>query len=82
MFTLAQLTEFLGWATIINLAYLTLASVMIITMRGVISSIHRKMFHVDEKDIDALYFNFLANYKVVTLVFFVAPYLALKIMGY
>ena len=82
MITLAQLTELLGWAAIINIAYLILASVMIMTMKGKISSIHKKMFNIDDKDVDALYFNFLGNYKVVTLVIFVAPYFALKIMGY
>ena len=82
MFTLAQLTELLGWAAIINIAYLILASLVIMTMKGVVSSIHKKMFKLDDKEIGALYFKFLANYKVATLVFIVAPYLALKIMGY
>jgi hypothetical protein len=50
-------------------------------MNGAISSIHRKIFKVSDKELAAGYFNFLSMYKIMTLVFFVAPYIALKIMG-
>jgi hypothetical protein len=78
---ISQLTELLGWASIINIAYLFLATITILFMRGSISSLHSKMFHVDEKELSSKYFDFLSNYKIVTLVFMVAPYIALKIMG-
>jgi hypothetical protein len=81
MITISQLTAFLGWATIINIAYLTLASVMLILMKETIRSIHSRMFDVDENKIGHMYFSFLSNYKVVTMAFFAAPYIALKIMG-
>lgn len=81
MMTLSQLTEFLGWASVINIGYLFLATLIIMFMRGTLSSIHSKMFDVDEKELSAKYFDFLSNYKIVTLVFMVAPYIALKIMG-
>jgi hypothetical protein len=71
----------LGWASIINIAYLLLATTMLVFMRGLIFSIHQKMFGVDEKDLSVKYFDFLSHYKIMTLVFFVAPYIALKIMG-
>lgn len=32
-------------------------------------------------ELSSKYFDFLSNYKIVTLVFMVAPYLALKVMG-
>ena len=81
MMTISQLTELLGWASIINVGYLLLASIILMFMRGTITSIHSKMFGIDEKELSAKYFDFLGNYKVVTLVFMVAPYIALKIMG-
>ena len=81
MITLAQLTEFLGWAAVINIAYLALATAGIVFMRGTISKIHSKMLGIDEKDLVVKYFDFLSIYKVMTLVFLVAPYLALKVMG-
>ena len=81
MITLSQLTELLGWAAVVNIAYLLLATLTMIFMRGTISSIHSKMLGVDEKELGPLYFKFLSNYKIMTLVFIVAPYIALKIMG-
>lgn len=79
--TIAQLTELLGWASIINLGFLMLAALILMFMKEAISSIHGKMFGLDKKELSDKYFNFLSYYKIVTLVFVVAPYLALKIMG-
>ncbi|MCW8934563.1 MAG: hypothetical protein OQK98_07545 [Gammaproteobacteria bacterium] len=81
MINISQLTEFLGWASVINLAYLVLATIILMFMRGSISSIHSKMFDIDEKELSSKYFDFLSHYKIVTLVFIVAPYIALKIMS-
>jgi len=81
MITISQLTELLGWASVINVGYLFLATMILTFMRGTVSSIHNKMFSIDEKEISSKYFDFLSNYKIVTLVFMVAPYIALKIMG-
>jgi cytochrome c biogenesis factor len=82
MITISQLTELLGWASVINVGYLFLATVILMFMRGTVSSIHSKMLDIDEKELSSKYFNFLSNYKIVTLVFMVAPYIALKIMGH
>jgi hypothetical protein len=79
--TLSDLTELLGWASVINIAYLFLATIILILMRGTISSIHSKILDIDEKELGSKYFDFLSVYKIVTLVFIVAPYIALKIMG-
>ena len=79
--TISQLTELLGWASVINVGYLLLATMIVMFMRGTLSSIHSKMFGIDEKELSSKYFYFLSNYKIVTLVFMVAPYISLKIMG-
>lgn len=81
MMTVSQLTELLGWASVLNIAYLVLATASLMLMRGTISSIHSKMFDIDKKELSSKYLDFLSIYKIVTLVFMVAPYIALKIMG-
>ena len=81
MITISQLTELLGWASVINIVYLLLATLALMFMRRTISSIHSKVLDIDEKELSSKYFDFLSIYKIVTLVFIVAPYLALKIMG-
>ena len=81
MITLSQITELLGWASIINIAFLTLATISIVLMREKISTIHSKMFGINKEYLSQIYFNYLANYKILSLVFCVAPYVSLKIMG-
>ena len=82
MITISQLTELLGWASIINIAYLLLATLIFMFMRETVASIHSKMFEVEEKELNSKYFDFLSSYKIVTSVFMIAPYIALKIMGH
>ncbi len=78
---IAQLTTFFGWVAVINLGYLFVAALILLFMKSAISSIHSKMFDLDDKELTTKYFDFLSNYKIMTLVFTVAPYLALKIMA-
>ncbi|GAA6184856.1 hypothetical protein Q4574_02355 [Aliiglaciecola sp. 3_MG-2023] len=79
--TIIQITELFGWASIINLAYLLLATLIVTLMPDAIASIHSKVFKVEKSTLPPLYINFLSLYKVMTLVFIVSPYIALKIMG-
>lgn len=78
---LSQLTEMLGWISILNISYLFLASLVLTFMRESILSIHGKIFDIDDQKLKLKYFNFLSTYKIVTLVFCITPYVALKIMG-
>ena len=81
MITLSQLTELLGWASLINIAYLFLATLILMFMKEKISAIHSMIFNIDKQELNSKYFDFLSSYKIATLVFIVAPYLALKIIG-
>ena len=75
-------TEFLGWCTIFNILMILVSGIMLLVAREKIIAKHSKMFGVDEKDLPRLYFQFLANYKILILFFNVIPFFALKIMGY
>ncbi len=81
MITLSQLTELLGWASILNMGMLVFAGIMLVLMRPFITSIHSRLFGLPEKELPLCYFNYLASYKTFTFVFTIAPYVALKIMG-
>lgn len=82
MITLAQLTELIGWASVLNIGILVLATTMLAFMRAFVVSLHRRFFDIPADDLAVIYFKYLANYKSLVLVFFVTPYLALKIMGH
>ena len=79
--TITELTEFLGWILVINIAVLLVASFMLTAMRGMIVQIHRKMLGLSEDDLLRAYTQYLAQYKIAVFVFNLAPYLALKLMG-
>lgn len=81
MMNISQLTEFFGWLSVINIGYLCIATIMLIFMKRTILSIHSKLFDIDEKTLSVKYFDFLSHYKIATLIFMVAPYIALKIMS-
>lgn len=77
--TIEQLSNFLAWCTLINLAMLTVSSVALICFRKAITAIHAKLTGVDESALPAQYFRYLANYKLLVLNFNLVPYLALRL---
>ena len=81
MITLSQITEVLGWASVLNIGFLIVASILLIVTKPTIASIHSKMFGIPESDLPMVYFKYLANYKIISFVLIISPYLALKIMG-
>ena len=78
--TIETLTELLGWTSVINLAILSLSTLVVIAVRGTIAKIHSKLFGLDVKDLGRAYFQYLAQYKIAIIVLNVAPYIALKVM--
>ncbi len=78
---ISRVTEFFGWLSIINIGYLLLATLVILLMGNSVSSLHAKLFKVKKECLAEKYFDFLSHYKIFTLIFSVAPYFALKVMG-
>ena len=77
-----ELTSLLGWAAVVNIVVLCFTFVMITAMRSTAIKIHQALFDVPERDLLLLYIRFMASYKMLNLCLFIAPWLALKIMGY
>ena len=55
---------------------------MVVVCRDWAVKIHCKMFDLDPATVPKLYFEYLAHYKVLILVFNLGPYIALRVMGY
>ena len=81
MISLTQITELLGWASLLNVGFLIFASLLLVTMKSSIASLHSKMFGIPSDELPVIYFNYLANFKTLSLIFIVAPYISLKIMA-
>ncbi|KUJ73025.1 hypothetical protein AVO41_00295 [Thiomicrospira sp. WB1] len=79
--TMETLTEFFGWASVINVAILLLSTLSVIAFRGAITGLHARLFGLDETDLGRAYFQYLAQYKIAIIVLNIAPYFALKLMA-
>ena len=79
--TIEVITKFLGWTTVVNVGILLFSTVMLVAMRGTITTIHSRLFGLDEKDLGRAYFQYLGQYKIAIIVLNIAPYIALRIVA-
>jgi len=77
--TLAQITAFLGWCTLINLGFYLVAVIFVIGMKDWLMRTHSRMFRIDKTALPRIYMDYLARYKIAILVLNLAPYLALRL---
>ncbi|MGR3677040.1 MAG: DUF6868 family protein [Paracoccaceae bacterium] len=78
--TVETLTQFFGWATVLNFALLTCSGAAVIFFRDGMMRMHSKMLGIEEKALPPLYFGWLAQFKVLALITSFVPWLALKLM--
>ena len=78
--TFEQLTAFLGWCTAINVGVLLLATLMLILMKDFTARVHGALFPLPRQVLEEQYFQYLAQYKILILVFNLVPYLALRLI--
>ena len=79
MNSIDTLTSFLGWCSVINIGVLVFTTIVLTIMREPISSIHSKLFGLNQAELPSAYFQYLGNYKIAVFIFNVVPYIALKI---
>ena len=78
--TVETLSTFFGWMAVVNILYLAFATVAMMGMQSWMISVHQRMFGIDEQELKLAYFNWVGNYKIMAVVFTIAPYIALKLM--
>ncbi|MBK5971169.1 MULTISPECIES: DUF6868 family protein [Thiorhodovibrio] len=78
--TTEQLTALFGWAAIINIVFLLVSTIALLSLREPIARLHNWLFGLDAQDLGRAYFQYLAQFKIATIVFTIAPYLALRIV--
>ena len=79
MESIDTLRAFFGWCAVINVALLLLTTFFLACLRDFALRVHSRMFALSEEDVSRAYFQYLAQYKLLTLVFSVVPYLALRL---
>ncbi|MEC5125677.1 hypothetical protein VSU19_02870 [Verrucomicrobiales bacterium BCK34] len=81
MNTIPVLTSFLGWCLVLNIGLLMFSTIMIMLCKTWITKLHAKLLNMNEDALSIEYFRYLANYKVLVIVFNLAPWVALKLMS-
>jgi len=74
------LTSFFGWMSVINICLLSFSTIMIVILQDRIADFHSRLFHTGKPNLKQAYFRYLAKYKLLTIVFCIVPWLALKLM--
>ena len=73
--------DFFMWCTIINGALLLLTFVICASAGDLIYRVHSKWFAIPRQTFNGVIYSFLGLYKVLFLVFNLAPFVALLIVG-
>ena len=75
-----QLAAFLGWATLLNIAFLAYWSFMLLCCRNWIRKVHGRWVSLSEERFDEIHYQCMAIYKIGIFLFNLMPYLALRII--
>ncbi|MEN8150962.1 MAG: DUF6868 family protein [Planctomycetota bacterium] len=78
---LDQITAFFQWMTVIHVVLLTLSSLLLMSLKGVVSRLHGRLFGIEEEQVRRIAYDYLGRYKGLVLVFSIVPWLALLIVG-
>ena len=79
--TTELLQSLLGWCLCINLAILLVWTLFFLLGHDLMYRMHGKMFRLSVETFDALHYGGLAAFKIVLIVFNIAPYVALRIVA-
>ncbi|WP_377193068.1 DUF6868 family protein [Ruegeria meonggei] len=74
------LTTLFGWMAVLNIAVLLFSTLMIVLLQEWAVTVHGRMFQMEPPEVRRAYFRYLANYKILTLIFCIIPWLALKLV--
>lgn len=76
-----MLTDLFGWMTVLNFGLLVMAGLCILLMRDRIAALHASLAGITQAEAKRSYFAWLGSYKMLTLVFCLVPWIALRIVA-
>ena len=79
--TVELIRDSLAWCTVINTGILLLWFLGFTLAHDWIYRIHGRWFKVSEEKFDAIHYASMGFFKICVILFNVAPYLALRIVG-
>ena len=79
--SIAQIREALLWCVILNIGLVTVWSIMVLVAKGWLNRIILKWFGVSAEHCDMINLTGIVLYKIGNILFFLVPYIALRIVG-
>lgn len=78
--TLAAIQSFLGWNLVIHFGLLLLTLAFLTLGRHWVVKLHQQFFALSKDQLLRTYFNFIAAYKILILVFVAVPYIVIRFL--
>ena len=75
------LTSFFMWCTIINTGFLFFLALIYLLVPNLVYRLQSRFIPISRETFDIVFYSFIGFFKVVVLVFFVVPWIALLIIG-
>lgn len=79
--SIETLATFLGWCTVINIAFLIIVLIAVSLLHDWIGEISGKMFGITDDEAKATIFRVFQQYRFSIALFNLVPYIALKLMS-
>lgn len=79
--TIEQLADFFKWMSIINIILLLLSTFIVSALKPMMVKTHARLFGITEAQISVMAYLYLGILKVLTLIFSITPYIALRIIS-
>ena len=70
-----------GWCAVINIGLISSWGFMFLLIPDFVFKIHTKIFAIEKSEFIKIHYIGIAFYKVLTFVFCLVPYLAMRIVG-
>lgn len=78
--SLETIRSFLGWAALFNLIMVTIWFTAFLGAHDRLYALHRRWFRFSVASFDAIHYCGIAFYKAATWMFFIIPYLVLRLI--
>ncbi len=79
--TLEVIRDMLAWSAVINLVILIFWALFYAAARGVILKFHGGIFNLTLEQLNKIHYQGIMLFKIGIILFNIAPYLALRIVG-
>ena len=78
--TLESIRKIIGWSAVINMALLLFIAIIFLAAKDWIYAIWGYFFHLSPAEYDSFVFHILAIWKILMFVFFIIPYVAIRMV--